>query len=300
MVEVGGHPPGLLLIRGLGHSGSTILDLALGAHPQMLGLGEALRILQRPQPGESAQGPTFLRGEGRFKRRCTCGALAGECPVWGPSLEGLVDLDQGPLESKLLRLLKQVESHHRLGSGSGLKLRWIVESYQADTELVGRLATRLDRPVKVVFLTRDVRSWAHSEARRVKGRHHSAAARALLRWWRVNQRLAQQLEAAGCSVFNLGYEELALAPEAALQRLCSWLELDFQPAMLTPGECSSSHILSGNRMRFEPEQTRSIRYDAAWLASRSWPLRLATSFPPIAALNRRLVYSNDLLGRVWP
>ena len=37
--------PGLLLIRGLGHSGSTILELALGAHPQVIGLGEAVRVL---------------------------------------------------------------------------------------------------------------------------------------------------------------------------------------------------------------------------------------------------------------
>ena len=35
----------LLLIRGLGHSGTTILDLALGAHPQITGLGEAVRLL---------------------------------------------------------------------------------------------------------------------------------------------------------------------------------------------------------------------------------------------------------------
>ena len=36
----------LLLIRGLSHSGTTILDLALGSHPRMIGLGEALRILR--------------------------------------------------------------------------------------------------------------------------------------------------------------------------------------------------------------------------------------------------------------
>ena len=49
--------PGLLLIRGLGHSGSTILDLALGAHPQLIGLGEAVRVLERPRLGEEHKGP---------------------------------------------------------------------------------------------------------------------------------------------------------------------------------------------------------------------------------------------------
>ena len=46
----------LLLIRGLGHSGTTILDLALGAHPQMVGLGEAARILARPAPSDAHRG----------------------------------------------------------------------------------------------------------------------------------------------------------------------------------------------------------------------------------------------------
>ena len=47
-------PPTLLLIRGLGHSGTTILDLALGAHPQVKGLGAAARILKTPAPGGEA------------------------------------------------------------------------------------------------------------------------------------------------------------------------------------------------------------------------------------------------------
>mgnify|MGYP001425511116 CR=1 FL=1 len=77
----------LLLIRGLGHSGTTILDLALGAHPSIVGLGEAVRILERPRPDEAQRGPAQLRGALRHERSCTCGKLAAECPVWGPLLE---------------------------------------------------------------------------------------------------------------------------------------------------------------------------------------------------------------------
>ena len=89
--------PGLLLIRGLGHSGSTILDLALGAHPQLIGLGEAVRVLERPRLGEEHKGPQQLRGDLRFERRCTCGELAGDCPVWGPLLAWLPAHDDRPL-----------------------------------------------------------------------------------------------------------------------------------------------------------------------------------------------------------
>lgn len=101
--------PGLLLIRGLGHSGSTVLDLALGAHPQMLGLGEAIRILRAPALHEERRGPARLRGDGRFERRCTCGCLAAECPVWGPVLTWLPEHDQSSMPEKLNQLLISVE-----------------------------------------------------------------------------------------------------------------------------------------------------------------------------------------------
>ena len=284
--------PGLLLIRGLGHSGSTILDLALGAHPQLIGLGEAVRVLERPRLGEEHKGPQQLRGDLRFERRCTCGELAGDCPVWGPLLAWLPAHDDRPLAEKFNRLIEPLTASSP---------RWLVESFQADEQLLE--AQALGRPVRVIQLTRDVRSWVHSESRRGVERHGRGGTvgwRSMLRWWRINRRWEQRLNRSGCAVFRLGYEELALAPEQALRQLCAWLEVGFDPAMLQPGLNSSSHIVSGNRMRFDPGQSLAIRYDAAWLSSAALSLRLAPLLPAVARLNRRLVYSNALLGRVWP
>ena len=284
--------PGLLLIRGLGHSGSTILDLALGAHPQLIGLGEAVRVLERPRLGEEHKGPQQLRGDLRFERRCTCGELAGDCPVWGPLLAWLPAHDNRPLAEKFNRLIEPL---------TATSPRWLVESFQADEQLLD--AQALGRPVRVIQLTRDVRSWVHSESRRGVERHGRGGTvgwRSMLRWWRINRRWEQRLNRSGCAVFRLGYEELALAPEQALRQLCAWLEVGFDPAMLRPGLNSSSHIVSGNRMRFDPRQSLAIRYDAAWLSSAALSLRLAPLLPAVARLNRRLVYSNALLGRVWP
>jgi hypothetical protein len=284
--------PGLLLIRGLGHSGSTLLDLALGAHPQLIGLGEAVRVLERPRLGEEHKGPQQLRGDLRFERRCTCGELAGDCPVWGPLLAWLPAHDDRPLAEKFNRLIEPLTASSP---------RWLVESFQADEQLLE--AQALGRPVRVIQLTRDVRSWVHSESRRGVERHGRGGTvgwRSMLRWWRINRRWEQRLNRSGCAVFRLGYEELALAPEQALRQLCAWLEVGFDPAMLRPGLNSSSHIVSGNRMRFDPRQSLAIRYDAAWLSSAALSLRLAPLLPAVARLNRRLVYSNALLGRVWP
>jgi len=72
MNDVSG-PTGLLLIRGLGHSGSTILDLALGAHSSILGLGEAVRVVDKLLNEESRKGSRDLC----FKLPYTCGDSAG-------------------------------------------------------------------------------------------------------------------------------------------------------------------------------------------------------------------------------
>ena len=257
----------------------------------MVGLGEAVRLLSRPTADEAHKGPQQLRGQLRFERRCTCGAVAADCQVWGPMLSWLPDHDDRPLTEKVNRLIEPLRA---------ASPHWVVDSFQADEQLLE--AQALGRPLRVIQLTRDVRSWVHSESRRGvvrRGRGVGVGWRSSLRWWRVNHRLDQRLKRSGFPVFRLGYEELALAPEPALRCLCSWLELDFDVAMLSPGTNSTSHVLSGNRMRFEPGRSDAIRYDAAWLASSAPSLRLAPLLPPVARLNRQLVYSNALLGQTW-
>jgi hypothetical protein len=278
---------GLLLIRGLGHSGSTILDLALGAHPAMVGLGEAVRLLHKPRPGEEHRGPAQLRGDLRHSRRCTCGALACDCPVWGPMLEWLPAHDDLPLVEKLQRLSGQLA-----GLAGAPTIRWVVDSFQDDLELPQLQVEGLE--IRVIFLVRDARSWVHGRCRHGGGGPLKTW-RTLARWLRINRRFEHRLGQCRKPLFRLGYEELALAPEAALGRLCDWLDLPFDPDMVTPGETSKSHILAGNRMRFDPRKRARIRYDGGWLASGLLASRLAPLLPPVQAMHRRLVYSNKLL-----
>ena len=276
----------LLLIRGLGHSGTTILDLALGAHPQITGLGEAVRLLEKPAAKDSLRGPAQLRGDLRHQRRCTCGQVADACPVWGPMLRWLPAHDDQSIIVKLTRLVSALELS---SAGTGVN-SWVVDSYQDDFAL-----PFLDDPaleIRLVHLTRDVRSWVHSRSRdgRQNGRWFPGLM-PLLRWWRLSARHERQLRRCGKPVFQLGYEELALRPEQSLRRLCEWLELDFAPAMLKPAAQSSSHILSGNRVRFDAEKGASIQYDTDWMTHGTGLAQLALALPPLAALNRRLVYS---------
>ena len=279
----------LLLIRGLGHSGTTMLDLALGAHSRIIGLGEAARILATPKPGEEHRGPSQLRGAHRFERRCTCGAIAAECPLWGPQLEWLRLHDQATMQDKVQRLLT--------GSPHAGEAVWHVDSYQDDLAMT-RLADDLF-DIRIIHLVRDVRSWVHSRARagRKSGQRWPAV-RQLARWWRVNAKFERAFRQSPYPVFRLGYEEFALQPRSSLQLLCDWLSIDFEQAMLAPGLNSTSHILAGNRVRFDADRSRTIAYDGAWLgAPAPTAAHLGLLLPGVARMNRRLVYSNDLFCR---
>ena len=157
--------------------------------------------------------------------------------------------------------------------------------------------------MRIVYIVRDVLSWSHNEVRRGVtryGRGITVGWRSLLRWWRVNRRTEKLLRDCGHPVFHLGHEELALQPEAAMRKLFDWVDIASGPAILQPGLHSRSHIVLGNQMIFDHVKSRAIRYDAAWLNSPAFSLRLAMLFPAVKAMNCRLVYSNDLLGSTWP
>ena len=283
--------PCLLLIRGLGHSGTTILDLALGAHPQVMGLGEAARILETPKPGEEKRGPAVLRGPERRERRCTCGASAADCSIWGPALDWLVTHEEWSLPDKMSHLMQLAAA---VPSSKGVSHQVLVDSFQDELALAQGMPEDVD--VRVIHLVRDVRSWLHS---RLKAARQTAqplpGLRTLLRWWYVNRKFDRALQRCGRPVFRLGYEELALQPERSLRLLCEWLGLPFSGQMLAPGVNSTSHLLAGNRMRFDHDRSQSIRYDAAWMASREWLIPASLLIPGVADLNRKLVYSNNLV-----
>jgi len=283
--------PGLLLIRGLGHSGSTLLDLILGAHPSVVGLGEASRVLLSSSADEFA---SYQLNDWRsvYNKPCTCGSMLDECELWSRFFSNWPNRRKESFEDEFSRLISPL---------SNQSIDWIVESYQSDERLLD--LHRSVRPVRVIHLTRDVRSWIHSEARRGVtrfGRGRSVGWRGLQRWVRVNWKLEKKLRQSSLQSFRLGYEELALAPETTLKLLCDWLKIDFCWDMMQPKDFSSSHIIAGNRMRYLAGRRNRIEYDGAWLSSNGFPLRASLMAPGVASLNPRLVYSNNVLGEVWP
>jgi len=73
---------------GPGHSGHHHSRSHPRSHSRPWSAGEADGILSRFRPWRQQRGPAQLRLELPHTRRCTCGATAGQCSLWGACWSG--------------------------------------------------------------------------------------------------------------------------------------------------------------------------------------------------------------------
>ena len=263
----------IVLIAGIGHSGSTILDMSMGCHPEVIGLGEVSKVLRTP----------LNEFEHRYEKGvCSCGETPVDCPYWGPVLNDLKARPDRSVEKKYDEMLPRFQE--QFGQD-----RVLFDSSKTVRPFMAHLHKHYD--VRVIFLVRDLRSWIHSRQTREGG----GTLRLMLRWWRGNQRTLRFLHKHRMNFLTLGYEELALYPREMLNKVCSFTEIDFREEMLKPAD-SKSHIIRGNAARTDKDKVSEIRYDARWMTSIRLMVQSLLLLPALW-LNRKLVYSNFITGK---
>lgn len=287
-VDGGGAPPKrprVIFVASLAHSGSTLLQQLLAAHPAVLGVGEAFQSL--------VDGPLF---------RCPCvgpSSHGARCPVWGSLLQehrhgdGVAGYEH--LLDGVARQFPHVEA--------------VVDESKKIEALRALLAA--DADVDVVLLVRDVRSWTVStrdradeqdqlrirtllRKRNVRGlvsRRELTGWRRFTVWQRRNHALEQFLERQGLIRIRVGYEVLATAPERELRRICDALSIDFRPEMLVPAN-GTVHMVQGNYGNTHEERAGSIAMSTRWLSRREWMLPSLLR-RDVMAENDRLVYDRE-------
>jgi hypothetical protein len=282
----------VVFIAALSHSGSTLLDMMLGSHPEFVGLGEMYAYLD----------PRFRHLEHSDRTRCSCGSVVDRCAFWGRVGE--------EIRAKALTSLRERHEtlRHVFRDRFGPE-RTLVDSSKT-LEALGAWTGRPGVETRVVYLVRDVRSWTVSMndvSRRIGEyrlsdliRKHGAKApvRVLRRtpagrfrqWYRGNTRIRNVLDRRGVPTFQLGYEELALHPARVLERLCDFLGTRSVDSMLSP-EKSASHVVLGNRMHQQDDKRSAILYDDRWLHRNEGRLWAALS-PRIMRYNASQVYAN--------
>lgn len=283
----------VIFIAGQGHIGSTLLDLFLSTHPSCVGLGELTNLLHEYDLWK-ARIPDL---------HCSCGSLILKCSFWQSLLPALEESANAPVQQRYSLLLEYFRNY--FGPD-----KILIDSSKHRKDIAYWSAIQ-DVDLRVVHLVRDVRSWTISRIDALKRekvltfrnafRKHRlrvyrpylyrSAIMLFLLWYVSAKRTEQLLHASMIPYFTLGYEEFACAPEKMGRELCEFLDIDWQPSMLTL-RSRQTHMALGNRMKDNPQKRHRIVYDVKWLSRREWLLPSAC-LPWVMGQNTRLVYSNS-------
>lgn len=284
--------PRIIFIASLSHSGSTLLDLLLGAHPNVIGLGELHKVLQ--------MSPERLDSEKVM--RCTCGQPVADCDFWKPTFTALQNNSTSSMSEKYLAVIDSFQS--LFGEKSIL-----VDSskYLGPLKLVSSLKN-ID--LKAIHLIKDVRSFCVSQRDSLEAEmkyHHlpivinTGLSRAIYgnsvkspsylywKWFIRNRSLEKHLRSQRIPYLQIGYDQLAQHPEGVVSQIRDFLDLSPAHSLL-PKE-TNSHIFMGNPMIASTRKMSGVYYDDRWQTRADWKLPHAL-FPSITAYNKRVVYSN--------
>ena len=269
-------------IMAASHSGSTLLAMLLGSHPQATTIGDT--------------GGTFHRRDPEY--RCSCGCRANECPFWLNIRDQMArrgfDLDitdfgtrfryaenrfiNRALHAEYRGLVLETVRDLVLGLSAGWQRQFqiIAERNVALVETVNRITNsqilidsskhplRLkfllqipELEVKVIHLVRDGRGVAHTY---INDNGLSVEKSAFE--WRLAIRAEEKLLARlDRDVWRrIRYEDLCSDPQAELEKLCVFLNLD--PSLVNTDFRSAGLHVFGNKMRLSSEQ--AVRLDNQW------------------------------------
>lgn len=275
----------IVYIASTGRSGSTVLDLLLGAHPCCWTLGE-FHVL-----------PWELR---QNTKPCGCGQAVAQCSFWNPVvaqaqealLHGSIDrFRDSYFTSRTLRLgeirfLTSCSPRHRqnrqklleqYGSDNyevlhrvlerarnvkGGQVEWLVDASKSMYRLLWlKESGRFD--VRVVHIIKDPRAFVYSMCKEDQGlRRPWQLSKAALRWNIENYLFDRLFRAhfASDEVLRMRYDELAANPQGGLARICALLGVPTGEDLPDKFR-NENHAIAGNPARFEKA---GIRLDEKW------------------------------------
>lgn len=241
-------------VAGLGHSGTTYLEILLCSAEATLGLGEIGLYIKRLKEGRAVH------------PECSCGNSATDCTFWG----GLARLAESsdPIAEVFQKASDQFEGALIIDSSKAYET---FQKYYFDK--------RPDTEVRVIFLVRDFRSWALSRTRNAKRKSKLNLGILIeaYRWLLLNIRMERTIKKSGLKNVTVVYENLVFAQPKEMNRIFDFLDLKatFNSSLIGKGQV---HDIYGNRMKDDPEKLKTIHYDSRWMSSMTlmvlWPLLL--------------------------
>ena len=262
----------LIYIAGLEHSGSTLLELFVSGASGHLGLGEIFQLIDR-------RNPIIDHLEGH---RCSCGEEVKDCRFWAPLVARLRQL---PSDDAAARYRAMADAGAQQAGAEVV----LIDSSKVPDGLAA-VASTGDFDVRVLHLTRDVRSWLVAKQRSYRRNKVASLASNVdrdgllrgtarflrrnpiadaMRWRQVNREIEEKVAAYGLPSLAVSYERLCCDTSAVRNELEQFLDIEIPP-LDHPGQRRHNHSIFGNRMRFDRRKRSKISYDTKWLVDNCW------------------------------
>jgi hypothetical protein len=259
----------ILYIAGMSHSGSTLLNLMLNAHPQIISVGELIDLGRRTGPQDT--------GRRKFVP-CSCGAPSlWDCEFWSSVNARLMDQLGKSLSDLDILSDRSLDFH---AAHSAVVLRAISEvsgrTFIVDSsKRPGRLAYLMQingLEVYPIHLIREARGQIFSLLRKNGGFFQQVYS-----YVRVHNQIRKITKGIPHGIAH--YEDLVRSPQPTLSRLLRPLGIEFDPNQLEWGN-RPHHTLGGNKLRWQP---RRLVLDERWRDGLSRPQQLITGLLKIYA-----------------
>ncbi|MCP4971761.1 MAG: sulfotransferase [Arcobacter sp.] len=277
----------VIYIAGSGRTGSTILDVILGNHPKIVGLGEIHRLSIEPDI-----------------RKCGCGTEINNCEFWNPLLKQISNEKKIPFENwwdffpltlakekKIVKYLPSLlEILLMIGNKKILKIflkQSLVKKYfeiienslflydkiskysdvpyiiDSTKNPVRMKALYLSRPnkIKIILIVRDGRAIVASAKRRIK----TPIEVGTTNWVTTNKNLELMLRTISKEKYIVvRYEDLCDDTENIFRKITSFIGIDYDPKMLRPVK-GNFHQIPGNPwLHNNDDDVIEIKKDERW------------------------------------
>lgn len=273
----------IIYLVAAGHSGSTLLDLIMGSHSQIFGVGEFQQYF-------------FMPG---ITKSCMCGKKAIDCPFWKKVFKNL-NLESGltPYRKKrdfLLNRKNYLDSYHKkpinlkkyiklneelyenILKYSGKKIIFDSSKWPERVELLLN-SNKLD--IIILHLVRNGKGVTWSWRNRHSNRGEKKTTWSVLNkwdkypdfikgiltmyhWLRRNLYIEIIKKRNKVKFIFLRYEDFVKSPENVLRRVLKKLNLSFEAQMIDFKNKGNHHQIAGNP-RVRTRQGIEIKEDTYW------------------------------------
>lgn len=262
----------IIFIAGLGHSGTTLIDLVLSNHTSIIGFGQIYTVYNE-----------LKNNTIKHKNRvCSCGKDITECDYWSRIISTMNQPDVS-YQSFYKFILDTIHSEFQNDI-------YLLDSSKSLESLKNTLRIP-NTSIKVLHIFKDVRNWCISNIELHKRKYNKRASPFLtfLLWYNSNKKFQNYLDSNNLQYLNIGYDDFCLNSKKVFIDIFDFLEIGYQEGLANYSN-SKSHVVSGNRMRLEPDKNKEIVYDNRWFHRKEW-LIPSILLPKIMKYNYENVYT---------